>query len=1149
VLAWGVSQSAAEDAPPSLVIRDSIGKDWSDEPICWALDLAKSSWSDGPILVARDGKAIPAQATVMNRHDDGSARHVEIRLVIDRLPKDSSTEVVCHFGEAGLSESDLSVGREPGALVFSNRHTAVKVLDRDAEGASGDVAAPVLGVRTASGRWTAAGYYRTETARPSGSRTELLEHGPVRLAARVTTTFDNGRTHVVTVSLLTGSRCIDIEESFDVGPDDRYRFKEYKTDRDELAWEWWSWYGDVEGTLEDHPNNWFLPLSSDDFRPSVVRYRGEASTDSSKGDTDNRGESGYSLESGRPRRLEKYLAGHGQWRPDAVTWFAASPSFDRSADVLAALTHSVRHWRNPNVLPTTGTTLRTGANDMRILSSQDGHELVVQCPVGLGRRVWAIRSSTVEESFQPAGLSSTALSAEVVQRNLGLDITRKWVTEWESGLEHPRLFIDPKQKDAYFARLKDTGVGSPGVGIDSFLRHQDQESFDTCYRETAELADQMIAGYFATGADNTNGYPGWMLGYWHGILVACGLDNLLGSPLCKPEERTALRRKLAILTYCLASRDAWPDKQINYGWGSMNMPVGRWGGLVIMASAIGDHPMASQWLQDAPRYYRMLLETEYGPDGTHISCPHYIGASATSFYAWIALANSGLGEDVSTSPVLKRFARYYMQLMTPIDPRFGIRTLLTEGDSRPGSSPFPGILSTLFARSDPELAGQLMQIWIDGGRDTGMGMGVPDALIIDPAIPPRPPRLGPQVFPGFGAVLRYRDLATRDEAYLTFLAGDFMADHTNTDQLAFSWYEKGVPLSLYMGDMYVPGAVTALSHNTLCWDVRPEGPPTPGKGRPGDWYHDHDLPWVEHTSRPRLHLQVAFDASKQNGIGNRGRVTLASDATGAALLEGRIDVRALAEAPTRADYSTAMQMHSRPPKVTPQRPFTWTRRVLYVKDALAEGMNYLVVRDDTGGFNEHTPSFNYWSLAESVELKETSAHFRGQLGVDTDLFVISPPAAKLFQDTFTHDQCEPILSGIVNSRGEQFYEKQVLARVEGERGSGFFVLLFPRKADEPLPQVTSWLDGNGVKVAWNDQTHHVLLDTRPRRFDEPEIRGEASCVVIKEHRSGSATVCLPAGGNVHVLGKDLRSAGPAEWDIVDGEVRQRNATDLLAGLP
>ena len=119
-------------------------------------------------------------------------------------------------------------------------------------------------------------------------------------------------------------------------------------------------------------------------------------------------------------------------------------------------------------------------------------------------------------------------------------------------------------------------------------------------------------------------------------------------------------------------RDAWSDKQINYGWGSTNMPVGRWGGLVVMASALSDHPMAHTWMKDAGRYFDMLLRTE--------------------------------------------FARFYMQLMKPIDPRWGIRTLLNEGDTRPGSSLMPGILATLFRNTDPQLAGELVQLWVDGGR-------------------------------------------------------------------------------------------------------------------------------------------------------------------------------------------------------------------------------------------------------------------------------------------------------------------------------------------------------------------------------------------------------------------------------------------------
>ena len=197
-----------------------------------------------------------------------------------------------------------------------------------------------------------------------------------------------------------------------------------------------------------------------------------------------------------------------------------------------------------------------------------------------------------------------------------------------------------------------------------------------------------------------------------------------------------------------------------------------------------------------------------------------------------------------------------------------------------------------------------------------------------------------------------------------------MIDHANTDQFGFTWNEKGVPLTDFEGAMYQPMACTAASHTTIAWDVRPGGGPDPGKDQPGNWYHDHDQPYVELGGlKPRLHWQIGFDQKTQRITETRGLVTLAADAPGAALLEGKVAVKALAEVPTRQDnYALALAPQASPPTVPLDRPFTWTRRLLYVKAAKAEGMNYLVVRDDLGDFDRHTPSFNGWWFADDVDL-------------------------------------------------------------------------------------------------------------------------------------------------------------------------------------
>jgi len=455
-VAWGEEKT--------LVVRDTIGRAWENEPITWTVSFKAGEWDGRDLLLERDGKPLVAQANVKEKHADGSAKTAEVLCIIDRLDAGGATTLRLTPGKKGPLAAEVWLKHGDGFQILTSRLAGVKLRER-ADGAAG----PILQVRLPSDRWVGGSRYATTTAKPTDMKLDFIEEGPLRIAATATTTFDNGRRHVVTVTVTAGSRSIEVEEDFNVGPDEKYHFKEYKTDRDELAWEWWSWYGDREGVNEDHPNNWFLDLSDEQYRPKHVEYYGDMSTDPDKGDIKNRGRYGYELAYGRPRRLEKFLAGHGQWRPDSVLWYATSETAEPGADCLAVYTHSARKWRNPNVYPLTkGITLRTGANDMRILSLAGGRRLTVQCPIGLGHRTWAIRPSTREETFAKTATSPTALDAEYVQRCMGLDITRTWVTDWDMTFDYPRLFIKPKDKEKYYARFRESGAGM-SWGLGGFL--------------------------------------------------------------------------------------------------------------------------------------------------------------------------------------------------------------------------------------------------------------------------------------------------------------------------------------------------------------------------------------------------------------------------------------------------------------------------------------------------------------------------------------------------------------------------------------------------------------------------------------------------------------------------------------------------------
>ncbi|MBI3179987.1 MAG: hypothetical protein HYZ27_10025, partial [Deltaproteobacteria bacterium] len=185
----------------------------------------------------------------------------------------------------------------------------------------------------------------------------------------------------------------------------------------------------------------------------------------------------------------------------------------------------------------------------------------------------------------------------------------------------------------------------------------------------------------------------------------------------------------------------------------------------------------------------------------------------------------------------------------------------------------------------------------------------------------------------------------------------------------------------------------------------------------------------------------------------------------------------------------------------------------------------------------HAPSFSFWSLYESVETLDHRAHFKGQLGVDTGLFMAAPESGRWFTDFFTHTECE----GIVRARGFSG-EKQVLARFDGVKGQGLLAVLFPRLAGEPRPEFQT--RAGGFQIRWKDETHYVLLETAERSVEDAGLEATASCLVAKMRDKKHFTLCLPAGGKARYVGKKLASDGPAEIAVVDGKKQRAEGRDL-----
>ena len=210
-------------------------------------------------------------------------------------------------------------------------------------------------------------------------------------------------------------------------------------------------------------------------------------------------------------------------------------------------------------------------------------------------------------------------------------------------------------------------------------------------------------------------------------------------------------------------------------------------------------------------------------------------------------------------------------------------------------------------------------------------------------------------------------------------------------------------------------------------------------------------------------------------------------------------------------------------------------------------MNYLVVRDDLGEFDQRTPSFNAWWFADRRGPRRAQCPLSRPVRRGHRSLRRRAVAGETLQG---HVHPRPVRADRRLSRhqarfGERFSEKQVLCRVEGQKGQGFLVVLFPYKSDEPRPTIENWQGERGIKIVWKGETHYVLLDTRQHEIDADGIKARAACLVVKVTNAQNFTLGLPDGGQAAFRGQKLEGEGPMEVVVADGKARKSPCTNLM----
>jgi hypothetical protein len=498
-----------------------------------------------------------------------------------------------------------------------------------------------------------------------------------------------------------------------------------------------------------------------------------------------------------------------------------------------------------------------------------------------------------------------------------------------------------------------------------------------------------------------------------------------------------------------------------------------------------------------------MLRDYTAPGGAWRECPHYqMDASLNGVLAAAtAFRNAGL-MDLFQNPFLKATMLYHVQILTPVDPRFGIRTMPAIGNGSYEPTGTYGRMAAGTADSDPTYSAWMQWAW--------KAVGAPyhyrnDELLNNEDLPAAQPDLSSRHFPGFGTVMRAH-VGTPDETYLLFRMG-YQHEHYENEQGEIVLYARGVPLCMDFGSQYQPT-----------------------------------------MRRPWLHNRIAVNHKVDNALGEVTENNLL-DAADACL--GRLTVREVFPVPE--DPWERTPPNAGPPP-EPIAPTTWTRQVVLVKNERPDGPHYVVVRDGFEGAGDSVTEFSLWDLATDVTTDANVATFAGQHGVDLAVTMLDPPAPTFTTGEYGHKfiagNAVPFWRAVNGNK--PFEEVQRFIRVKRTDHGGYLAVLYPYRPGEAVPAFTPWGHGAGVQATVGHERHVVICAATPGRHEAGDVALDGQRALVRTSDSARHLVLLAgtrlSAGNVVLAapGPVAVTIGPAE---ISGEANLPVAGEVRLSVP
>ena len=1089
VASLGLARPAAGVPPESLAVFEAwerIGRDWPATLVTYSLSLpAGRAWPGRVRLLDAADRPQPVQLWRVRRHPDGSLASARVSFRA-ALPRGGHYRYRLVSGRPAGAESAPSARRRSGYLVLGNDVTALRLrapgtrifapalrpvsdpgqARRRAgrmEGA-GLAFGPVAGIRLADGRWVGDSYFAAgpdgAAPRVTGYSSRVVEQGPLFVEARIEFRFEGGGAYRLTARLLAHDPVIRLDEQVDLGAT----------------------------SLPAGPIDLVLSLGGgarDRWRPDAAfllapnrRDRAPALEAAlARHGLTPRGAS-VTIPAPAGAQVVAELTSQEPWGPwaDYVGLVETGAlAARRDAPMVAVVPLHAGTWRaahavdrpRPRIVALPGgavalrSSLRAEPHPQNLL-----HTGEFDPEVGLTgvRRLWGLVAGSFEYHDQLTALRES-------EGFIGLDDYKDWILEWSDDTRAAR------ERPPSDAELREPGPwwqlhrvwadpGEPG------------RPWATHYRQ-AEASDWIPA-------------------------VAARLAD----PRLPAVERGRLRSAIAALCHLLAEPDFNTRASMAHQ-GNPNMPINRFFALPFAARLIPDHPMHERWMAVSAEYLRYLLARNVAPGGAWSESTTYFAAGApTLIHGALVVRDSGR-LDPAARALATDLAAATLRLLTPRDPRFGVRVL--PGFGHEGTVVFNHWLpaAALVADRDPELASVLAWAWTQQGRPMGGqhddGFSALTRSLGDLAARARPGAirgaLGSAWLPGFGAVLRAH-AGTPGETYLAYRQG-YLISHSDANQGDFVLYAEGAPL--------VAGSVLAY----------------PLHQQPGFIRLDREFGW---HSRPRF-----GDPGDDGGWPGGGAL---SGVHGHFWSESVDYVRGA------GDWTLAAGGG-------PTGTHRWTRQLMLVKSRRPDAPSYVVIHDsvhdpDAGGAAAPgAPRLRpWWWYLRTPGTAEQVAPFAGGFvytspwGPRLDVHLLGATDLRLVsRDAVGHGE----LGGHVARAWRDAGSPTVAwdgntARVDDAitvtragpiaPGASMTAVLYPRQADTVPPRIERLGEG-AVRVTTARGTDYVFMSRGGKRFRADGVEFEGTAGAVRVDEAGTELLVAEGAGVVVWGGSTLRVDAPA----------------------